>query len=231
MIVGKKHQVCFRLHLEGNKDVPQVKVVVCTSEHDLAFKAVPVDTAGTYAAEVCLPPSVVPGTYQMKIEVITNGRHFTPVNRTIEVEADVEQDSKVDEPYSEPTGTTDSSTQPVAEPPENVVNTPASRIDILRSFEKVNNSDYSASNNSADAALAPVEMPKPKVSLPVDLFKFAFAKLPESKNVTPVALKTAPLPKLQKTESLISKSKGTRTIIEMKKEIPVVLTKGGIVYE
>ncbi len=82
MIIGEPSLVSFKLDITGSSDAPKVRVVLC-SVPELTFYATKVPDG--WQAEVTVPPTVSPGRYDLKIEVILNGRIFVPVTKQIEV--------------------------------------------------------------------------------------------------------------------------------------------------
>lgn len=83
MIIGKESDVSFKVDVHGTSVEPTVKVVIHCDPH-LSFPAR--KSGDRWVASVKIPDSIEPGEYEMKVEVLLNGRHFSPVNKKIKLE-------------------------------------------------------------------------------------------------------------------------------------------------
>lgn len=205
MIIGKESDVSFKVDVHGTSVEPTVKVVIhCHPQ--LSFPASKV--GDRWMASVKIPESIEPGEYEMKVEVLLNGRHFSPVNKKITLERD---------PASIPAAVY----APEPTPPVEIAKT------VVHQEEKI--------PEPVVEEVAPPAPPK-KITLELskNIFDFSFDKGP----AVPVKYDSIAQRKIVETKKIEEPKKPIKVakpkppkIVEIKHGIPVKLTKGEIIYE
>ncbi len=77
----------FNVQVHGTSADAEARLVLTANDVGYVFKARKV-APSTFEATVCVPTCVKPGDYPMAVEVMVNGRLFTPLRKTVTVEAD-----------------------------------------------------------------------------------------------------------------------------------------------
>lgn len=205
MLIGDTTNVSFRVNVMGTSIEPKVRVLLSTSP-ELSF---PASKSGEeWKVSMNIPPSIEPGKYDLRVEVMLNNRHFTPLTKSIELVGKdavpaagwpVAQEVEAVQPEIAPVEMAYEAA-PVIEP---VVEEPAVQK-ITLPADKI-------------AAIFKVENP-PAPSAPT---KIAYKPI-IPRDITED--KKAPITKKVKA------TKKTK-MLEIKHELPVSLVKGEIVYE
>jgi hypothetical protein len=205
------------------------RVVLCTIPQ-LSFPAEKVGSE--WSAAIALPESVIPGSYDMKVEVMVGNRHFTPLTKRVDLEAPVMaavEEAKKEEPKKE---------EPKKEEP--AVVEPLQTAKLLHAITAIGAVDNSVVPATPMAITPPHEdtiavdvpaQPKPeakkKITLPKDFFKF------EPKVVKPVEIKYKPMEsKLVHTTLDRPLAESTvKPVVSLSHGTPIRLIKGEIIYE
>lgn len=82
LTVGQNHNVKFKVNVMGTSAEPRVRVILGTVP-ELSFTAN--KEADDWVSNLVVPAHVVPGDYDMRVEVHLNNRLFTPINKKINV--------------------------------------------------------------------------------------------------------------------------------------------------
>ena len=82
LTVGQNHNVKFKVNVMGTSAEPRVRVILGTVP-ELSFVAN--KEADDWVSNLSVPAHVVPGDYDMRVEVHLNNRLFTPINKKINV--------------------------------------------------------------------------------------------------------------------------------------------------
>jgi hypothetical protein len=77
----------FNVQVHGTSADAEARLVLTANDVGYVFKARKV-APSTFEATICVPSCVKPGDYPMAVEVMVNGRLFTPLRKTVTVEAD-----------------------------------------------------------------------------------------------------------------------------------------------
>jgi hypothetical protein len=215
MIIGQSNKITFKVNVMGTSQEPTVRVILDTSPA-LTFNAHKLGTE--WQADIDLPASTKPGSYDLKVEVMVGNRHFSPLTKKVALDAPEESPSSSSEPEESAQVAAEKEqqlssaevdealfTEPVQEEPRPAVvePEPAPKPNLMKSI--VGGEDL------------PKKKEPKKITLPKDFFKF------EAKKIEPVEL-----PKVIKREP---KAKKPKKIIEIKQSTPIRLVKGEVVYK
>lgn len=218
MLIGQTNDVSFRVNVMGTSTEPKVRVLLSTSP-ELSFPAHKV--GDEWKAAVKLPAAVEPGKYDLRVEVILNNRHFTPLTKSIELVSPNAVPAEAWPPEQEvemniPAEIT-AEAAPIVEP---VVLTPDTLI--------------------GKQAVDPSPVVKQKIKLSAaavaDMFKAENLKAP----TTPTKIEYRPIISRDPIHSTIDKplpitekvkATSRKKVVEIKHELPIRLIKGEIVYE
>jgi hypothetical protein len=208
MQIGQSNIVKFKVNVMGTSTEPNVRVLLNTKPA-LSFPATKV--GDDWVADLDLPTSVTPGKYNLTVEVLVGGRHFTPVTKKVtidgipEVEAAPEPEKTHVDPVPEVVAQEEAvaEVEPIVEP----VVEPTPEPEVI-----------------------PDEPPR-KVTLPSDLFK-SLLGMPTPPVVVPrVPIiprdPIEPAPRKQVREA----KKIPKRVVEIKHELPIQLIKGDIIIE
>ncbi len=113
LTIGQHHDVTFKVNVMGTQAEPKARLVLGTHP-ELSFPAV--KTGDIWMATLRIPSDMEAGSYPMRVEVVVNNRHFTPLTKMVEL-VSVEQPAPVEASQPEPEQT--------AEPVEPVEAAPA----------------------------------------------------------------------------------------------------------
>lgn len=80
--------ISFNVQVHGTSSDAEARLVLTANDVGYIFKAQRT-TPNSFEASVCVPACVQPGQYPMAVEVIVNGRLFTPLRRMVEVDSGV----------------------------------------------------------------------------------------------------------------------------------------------
>ena len=97
--LDQTNRVTFTVNVFGTAATPSVRVLIGETPA-LAFSALKL-AGNEYEALIDLPDTIKPGAHQLKIEVLINGKLFTPIQTAITVEG-AAPDVPVAEPAIEP---------------------------------------------------------------------------------------------------------------------------------
>lgn len=208
MLIGQNNDVKFKVNVMGTSADATARVILHTTPH-LSFPATKVGEE--WVAHANIPDSIKSGKYNMAIEVMVGNRHFTPLNREVELFGKDVLAAKPTEPDDGPAEDA-AKHEPEAVAAEAVIAEPAAPaiepVPLIKSFEP-----------------AAPEVPK-KITLPKDFFKF------EAKKVEPVVIKPVPMKSALDTPHVVSESmRKAISLVEINHGTPIRLTKGEIVYE
>ena len=99
LLLKSTNRLTFDVNIQGTVTAPVVRCVIGESPA-VSFNAKSL-SEGKFEALIDLPTSMTAGSYPFKIEVLLNGRLFTPINTQISVAAQTEEVKPVDEPIIE----------------------------------------------------------------------------------------------------------------------------------
>jgi hypothetical protein len=99
LLLKSTNRLTFDVNIQGTVTAPVVRCVIGESPA-VSFNAKSL-SEGKFEALIDLPTSITAGSYPFKIEVLLNGRLFTPINTQISVAAQTEEVKPVDEPIIE----------------------------------------------------------------------------------------------------------------------------------
>lgn len=100
LLLKSTNRLTFDVNIQGTVTAPVVRCVIGESPA-VSFNAKSL-SEGKFEAMIDLPTSMTAGSYPFKIEVLLNGRLFTPINTQISVVTQTEEEVKpVDEPIIE----------------------------------------------------------------------------------------------------------------------------------
>lgn len=87
LTAGQTTLVKFKVNVMGSSNEPKVRLILGTSP-ELSFAA---QSSGEgWEAQINVPVSIAPGSYDMRVEVVLNNRLFTPFTKKVEVAMGVE---------------------------------------------------------------------------------------------------------------------------------------------
>jgi len=202
------NRVTFSVNVFGTAATPTVRCVI-GDDPGLQFPAVKLNS-GEYEATIQFPAYTQPGAHSFKIEVLLNGRLFTPIQTSITVNDDKSTvaPSHADQKMPAPKLITriDAEVRPKVKLPELSANS--------ASVKKVKSTPSELDNLSKIAKMPAAPLPKRKTE--VGEIKQVKINMAEIANEA-VREKTAPA---VKKPQQIAESKG----------IPITLTKGDIIY-
>lgn len=215
MLIGQTNDVSFRVNVMGTSTEPKVRVLLSTSP-ELSFPAHKV--GDEWKAAVKLPAAVEPGKYDLRVEVILNNRHFTPLTKSVELTAPhreqvVSPAAQVEAPLAPPAA------EEIAVVPAEVLK--AETPSLLKQLEPV----------------AEAEPPKPKkIKLDASLFKVENLRTPSAPvkvDYQPIISRDPVHTAIDKPLPIVEAVKKTakKKVLEIKHELPIRLIKGEIVYE
>lgn len=101
LLLESTNRLTFDVNIQGTATAPVVRCVVGESPA-VSFNAKSL-SEGKFEALIDLPKSMTAGSYPFKIEVLLNGRLFTPINTQISVATQTEEVKPVDKPVLEKT--------------------------------------------------------------------------------------------------------------------------------
>ena len=101
LLLESTNRLTFDVNIQGTATAPVVRCVVGDSPA-VSFNAKSL-SEGKFEALIDLPKSMTAGSYPFKIEVLLNGRLFTPINTQISVATQTEEVKPVDKPVLEKT--------------------------------------------------------------------------------------------------------------------------------
>ena len=237
LLTNTTNRVTFNVNVIGTAATPTVRCVIGETP-GLTYPAVKLADDG-WEVLIDLPPSIGVGTHQFKVEVLLNGRLFTPINRNIEVGGTSE--TVISAPAPAPVDGPKLAPQPIIPRDEPVVTPdPASvpaeekpKIDLLAML----NAQHKV---RVDAEVTPrVELPEAPVPPAPELGSLAkiaakpvFKKPAPSVEVKTIKISMADVANEAAKLDQPAKPKQTKrapAVVEAK-GIPVVITKGDIVY-
>ena len=99
LLLKSTNRLTFDVNIQGTVTAPVVRCVIGESPA-VSFNAKSL-SEGKFEALIDLPTSMTAGSYPFKIEVLLNGRLFTPINTQISVAAQTEEVKPIDEPIIE----------------------------------------------------------------------------------------------------------------------------------
>ena len=99
LLLESTNRLTFDVNIQGTATAPVVRCVVGDSPA-VSFNAKSL-SEGKFEALIDLPKSMTAGSYPFKIEVLLNGRLFTPINTQISVATQTEEVKPVDKPVLE----------------------------------------------------------------------------------------------------------------------------------
>ena len=84
LLLNETNNVTFNVNVHGTSSTPTVRCVI-GDVPGLSYPAIKL-VDGKYKVAIDLPESFTPGSYPFKVEVMLNGRLFTPISTQISVE-------------------------------------------------------------------------------------------------------------------------------------------------
>lgn len=81
--IGHTQSVSFKVNVMGTSSNPKVRLILGTNP-EISFDAVK-GAEENWGAEITIPKTVDPGSYDLRVEVILNNRLFTPLQKRIEI--------------------------------------------------------------------------------------------------------------------------------------------------
>jgi hypothetical protein len=124
LTAGQTTLVKFKVNVMGSSNEPKVRLILGTSP-ELSFAA---QSSGEgWEAQINVPVSIAPGSYDMRVEVVLNNRLFTPFTKKVEVAMGVEAELPHPQAEVAPVAAPAEAAPEVQEvaPEETVVATPA----------------------------------------------------------------------------------------------------------
>ncbi len=83
ILAGTTTQVSFKVNVLGTSAEPRVRVILGTTP-ELSFNATQVDDK--WSVPLAVPATCAAGSYPLRVEVILNGRLFTPITKSIQID-------------------------------------------------------------------------------------------------------------------------------------------------
>jgi hypothetical protein len=212
------NKVTFNVNVFGTASTPTVRCVLGEAPA-FSFPAIKLADGG-YEVVIDLPRDLRAGAYPFKVEVLLNGRLFTPINHSVEVMGPgVPEPAPADAVFA----------APIVSAPDVVVSTePQHQIELVARTEQ----KTSLLKNFETVAPA-VAMPKALAGLE------ALSKKPVFKKIQPVSENveiTATLLAIDKLAAALEKPKAAKAkvaapVIEaLKPTVPVTVVKGKIIF-
>lgn len=84
ILAGTTTQVSFKVNVLGTSAEPRVRVILGTTP-ELSFNATQVDDK--WSVPLAVPATCAAGSYPLRVEVILNGRLFTPITKSIQIDS------------------------------------------------------------------------------------------------------------------------------------------------
>lgn len=169
LTIGHNHDVTFKVSVMGTSAEPTARLVLGTIP-ELSFPAT--KTGDLWCANVRIPADMEAGSYPIRVEVIVNNRHFTPLVKQVELckvaaaEAPVSSETGVIEPQA----TADIPPDEVAAEPEEIAftatiapqdetqpKTDVPRISIIQMVADRERSDVKPVSEVGEASETPVQ--------------------------------------------------------------------------
>lgn len=249
--LNQPNRVTFTVNVFGTAATPTVRVLLGETPA-LTFDAIKL-AGNEYEALIDLPDTMKPGAHALKIEVLLNGRIFTPIQTSVTVEGEIAEPvapielpaSMAEVPAPEPTPAPAPEpmridavvgvTQPVAEQPAPAPEPkkPAKKLDVTSLMREL---------NKPAPAKEVKEAVEVRISAAPQLKTLeSTAKKPVPKR--PKAAAPAPTP-LDMSFAKIAEEADRKTlppamtpapapakIVEINTEIPVTFTRGEVIYK
>lgn len=81
---GKSNQLTFKVNVMGTSSSPSVRVILGT-DPEMSYPATNLSD-DKWTAQISIPEGIE-GTYNLRVEVVLNGRLFTPITKSVTIEA------------------------------------------------------------------------------------------------------------------------------------------------
>ena len=235
--IGKANEITFKVAINGTSATPQVRLVIETPDAELGFNCNQGDDY--WFSQVFIPEDTKAGDYTMRVEVVINNRLFTPVKKTVTIANSIKITTE-NVTLPTPTQTPDQTSKwedeggalpavkelPKPISPEKISVTPDPHAFIgsllKETAEKVKAAPVKAMTNKKKPASMSSGMPKVT-----------------GKKAEPIRIKIAEIAaeSNRRFDKVLAESASYRspikpvTPIPIKKQTPVALHKGEIVYE
>ena len=216
LITNSSNKLTFDVNIQGTAALPTVRCMV--GEYpSLSFDATRLPT-GEYEVIIDLPANFRVGPQPFKVEVLLNGRLFTPINKSIDVSAGDLAEESIPVPAPKPVPSPEPIKEPIKEPtPQPPPVSAAKKESLLSALE--NSVTAKKDKHTAVPSVAVQESIKKKPALvipaqqkPVAPIKFTMADI-ANESYTPAPAVKRPVKSAEHT-----------------KNIPVTLIKGEIIY-
>lgn len=214
LVLNSPNKITFDVNVQGTASTPSVKCIV-GEQPGFIYPAVKL-ADGKFEVLIELPESVQAGSYPFKIDVLLNGRLFTPINTQIDVvqvqtESTIESTSEsAPESKSEAISDLPIEIEPVKQEPKK----PASIIQQITKEEKTPKTKSTGKLSALEIMAKSIKPPKKSAKV-VDI------------SIASIANEAAH----RETPSLDSQIQNYSESLDIQTTIPTSLIKGKIIYK
>lgn len=167
MLLDRNNHVTFEVNVQGTSSKPVVRCLIGESP-SFMFPAIEL-TTGKYECQIDLPDTFNEASHAFKIEVLLNGRLFTPITTIASVSFKGDKDEPIQEPVIAKVSVIEPPVSETLVPSETKITTTTK----TKAVNKINIAEIAAAAESTPLSLKPLKEVKrsPAKRIPTTLIK------------------------------------------------------------